>query len=436
MRLKVSTPYIFIFLLGTISSAVSDENVKVSELLPEPLTLESALKLVDLQHPDLRFVEADLLTSRSNLQQIKSENDLSIKLRASAAWIEPSESAINQENEDHKLGLTVNKVFYDFGRSSSSTSIATHLIKSQNYNYLNARQHQYLNVMKRYFDVVLADLQFYRYNEEMAVSYIQYDRTNIRQKLGQFTEIDVAEKNSEYQRIRRLRTYSQNQQRITRSLLAQALNKPNNLPSTVENPELNVLSRKLPDIEELQKRVLDKNPLLTALREKLAAAKNNIQYSKSNYNPNLSGSFQTYSYERETGSSDKWRANITLDVPLWSGDRVDANVAKAKSSVYKVEAEISQQKLLLQQQVLELVLGIATLKIKYDEVSAVMDFTELSLDKSRALYELEVTSDLGYSMVKFSEAERNVVKTNFEIALAWAQLDALSGILLNQKIKR
>jgi len=61
-----------------------------------------------------------------------------------------------------------------------------------------------------------------------------------------------------------------------------------------------------------------------------------------------------------------------------------------------------------------------------------MNFAELSLDKNRALYELEVKADLGYSMVKFSEAERKVVQTSFEIALAWAQLDALSGTLLNK----
>ena len=53
------------------------------------------------------------------------------------------------------------------------------------------------------------------------------------------------------------------------------------------------------------------------------------------------------------------------------------------------------------------------------------------LDKNRALYELEVQSDLGYSMVRFSEAERKVVQTGFNIALSWAQLDGLSGTLLN-----
>jgi hypothetical protein len=73
---------------------------------------------------------------------------------------------------------------------------------------------------------------------------------------------------------------------------------------------------------------------------------------------------------------------------------------------------------------------LETLRIKHEEMQAGMNFAELSLDKNRALYELEVQADLGYSMVLFSEAERNLVKTDFEIALAWAQMDALNGTLL------
>ncbi|MCK5386614.1 MAG: TolC family protein [Gammaproteobacteria bacterium] len=424
---------IVILLMFPLTSAYTAE--AKSESLPEPLTLEVALDLIDQHHPDLRFINADLQTSRSNLQQTLSNNDLNVSLKATAGWIEPSVVSAYQTNEDHRVGLFVNKTLYDFGRSSSQVGAATQQVLSQNLQYLNARQRQHLNVMQRYFNVVLADLQFYRYNEEMAVAYIQFDRIQIRQKLGQHTEVDVAEKEVEYNRIRRLRTHSQNQQRVTRSLLAQALNRPNNLPATVAKPDIDINSRKLPEVEQVQKIVHENNPVLRALRAKLIAAKNNIQFAQASDNPVLTGGLEAFSYTRETGSTDKWRAQITLDIPLWNGGRVDAAVAKAKAAVYKIEAELAQQELLLQQQVLELVLGIETLKIKHEEVLVGMNFTELSLDKSRALYELEVTSDLGYSMVRFSEAERKVVQTSFDIALAWAQLDALSGILLNKTKK-
>jgi outer membrane protein TolC len=417
-------------LMSALTTTYSAE--QKSNVLPEPLTLDLALSLIDQQHPDLRFVNAGVQIANSTLQKVLSNNDLTVSFKASAGWVEPSALASDQSNEDLRTSLIIKKDLYDFGRSSSQSDAVSQQIISQNLLYINANQHQYITVMKRYFDVVLADLQFYRYNEEMAVAYIRYDRMQIRAKLGQFTEVDVAEKYKEYQRIRRLRTQSESQQRVTRSLLAQALNRPNNLPTTVAKPEIDSISRELPDVDSFQKSVNQNNPILLSLRAKLAAAKNNIQFAYASDNPTISGGLEAYTYTRELGSSDKWRAQVTLDVPLWSGSREDAAVAQAKAEVYKVEAQLAQQELLTQQKVLELILDLQTLKIKYDEVLAAMNFAELSLDKNRAQYELEKVSDLGYSMVDFSEAERNVVEVGFDIALAWAQLDALSGTLLNK----
>ena len=436
MQLNIFSISIAMMLLmfSSASIVVAEPKIK-ADSLPEPLTLELALNLVDQQHPDLRYIDADIRNAQSDLQEKEASNDLTINLRAESKWIRPSAIAMNQSTEEQRLVLDVNKTLYDFGRSSSQVDAASQEVVSQKFQYINARQRQHLNVMKRYFDVVLADLQFYRYNEEMAVAYIEFDRTQIREKLGQRTELEVAEKNAAYQRIRRLRTQSQNQQRVTRSLLAQALNKPNSLPATVARPELDVISRKLPEIEFLQKKVKENNPVLTALRAKLIAAKKEINYAHASDNPLLTGGFQAFKYSQPSNTANDWQANVTLDVPLWSGNIVDAAVAKAKAAAYKIEAQLEQQELAAQQQVLELYLGLETLKIQYDEVVANMDFKELALDQNRALYELEVKSDLGYSMVRFSEAERNVVKTGFNIALSWAQLDALSGDLLKQSNK-
>ena len=180
-----------------------------------------------------------------------------------------------------------------------------------------------------------------------------------------------------------------------------------------------------------QKETSEKNPQLSALRAKLAAAKNNIDYARASDNPVLSAGVNAYEHERVTSSSNNWEANITLDIPLWSGNKVDAAVAKAKAESYKIEAQLAQQELAIQQRVLELWLNLETLKVKHEEMQVAMNYAELDLDKTRALYELEVTSDLGYTMVRFSEAERKLVQTKFEIALAWAELDALSGKLLD-----
>ncbi len=423
-------------LLNPLSTAFAFEKITTSTSLPEPLTLDLALSLIEQQHPDLRYSNANVQNARSDLALTQSENDLTISLNAEARFIKPTAIAMNQSTEEQRLVLQFNKTLYDFGRSSARIDAASQQLESQNFQYLDARQQQHLIVLKRYFDVVLADLQFYRYNEEMAVAYIRFDRKREREKLGQNTELDVAETEVEYQRVRYLRTQSENQQRVTRSLLAQSLNRPDDLPATVTKPELDIVKRKLPEIENLQKKVKYNNPILSALRAKLVAAKKDIQYAHASDNPLLIGGFEAFEYAIVTNIANEWQANVVLNVPLWSGNKVDAAVAKAKAAVYKVEAQLAQQELAAQQQVLELWLSIEALKIKYDEVLAAMNFSELSLDKNRALYELEVKADLGYAMVKFSEAERKVAQTSFEIALAWAQLDALSGTLLTSENKK
>ncbi|MEF3193885.1 MAG: transporter, partial [Halothiobacillaceae bacterium] len=55
------------------------------------------------------------------------------------------------------------------------------------------------------------------------------------------------------------------------------------------------------------------------------------------------------------------------------------------------------------------------------------DYRELYLDRSRALYEMEVSTDLGDSMVQMSDARLRSMRTLFALSLAWAELDALLG---------
>ena len=421
--------FLLLFLLNSYSQAA---DITTSESLPEPLTLTAALKLINDQHPDIRYANASVMSALSQLQKAESDNDMTVSLNASANWFKPSTQATYQNQDEHYLELSITKNIYDFGRTASNVDIANQQIKNNKFLLLAARQKHYLDVMQKYFAVVLADLQFYRYNEEMAVVYIRYDRLKNRLKLGQSTEVAVAEKEAEYQRVRRLRMQSQNLQRITRARLAQALNHPTELPSTVNRPELDIMSRKVPEVEAMQKLALENNPELKALRAQVKQAELEIQAAKLLSKPEINGSLSAYKYTEESPTSTQWRANITLSIPLLDGDRIDAGVAKARSRLYQLQARLKQKEMEIQQQVLEVVLGLEIAKVKYEEADTAMNFVELSLDKSRALYELEVKSDLGYAMVKYSAAERKLAKITFDTSLAWATLDALTGRLLNK----
>jgi hypothetical protein len=126
---------------------------------------------------------------------------------------------------------------------------------------------QRLEILARFFDVLLADLSFARYNEAMAVAYIQYDRANVRRELGQFSEVRVAELEAVYQDVRRKRAASQISQRLTRSLLAQAIGRPEELPRDLSRPTLPEIPGEPPDLEEVVAAATSDNGALAALKE-------------------------------------------------------------------------------------------------------------------------------------------------------------------------
>ena len=56
-----------------------------------------------------------------------------------------------------------------------------------------------------------------------------------------------------------------------------------------------------------------------------------------------------------------------------------------------------------------------------------MDYREIYLDRSRALYELEVKTDLGDAMARVSEAERNYLETQFKIDIVRSKIELEVG---------
>ena len=119
---------------------------------------------------------------------------------------------------------------------------------------------QRLAIMQRFFDVLLADLSYSRDSEALAVAYIQFDRARVRAELGQFSPLKVAELEAGYQLILRQRAASEASQRITRSLLAQALGRPERLSRDLITPDLNPATAPLPELDAVVASALKHNP--------------------------------------------------------------------------------------------------------------------------------------------------------------------------------
>ena len=420
---------LFIVLACAMINAVASDDL---EKLPEPFTLEQALAYADRHHPELAISESLLKQAEAGVLQADANDDIDVRIQALAQWIDPAENSPFQESDNHRLSLLLDKPLYDFGLQSTQKEQASRSLQAQQFSYIDTKQKRRLTIMRRFFDVLLADLNFYRYNEEMATSYVRLDKLRDRFELGQVSELEVLEQDVEYQKMRRLRLASRNNQRLTRNALALSLGNPSLIPDTVAKPDLPVLSRKVPDVEELQKQALANNLAIKSLQARMQAAQQAVELARQSDNAVIKGQLEAHAYSRETGSTDAWRAGVLLEVPLSKGGRTDAAVASRKAELYEVQSLLEKKEMDIQQQVLGLWLELESMQAKREEMQVLTDYSELYLDKSRTLYEMEVRATLGDAMITVTKAQYEALKADLEMAYAWAKMDALTGNMIKE----
>ncbi|WP_455201364.1 TolC family protein [Kaarinaea lacus] len=173
------------------------------------------------------------------------------------------------------------------------------------------------------------------------------------------------------------------------------------------------------------------NPVIKALRLKIAAAGDRVKSARSERNPKIDGRVRVSEYARESGSYDEWRVGIVLDVPILASDTVKANVSKRNAELLDMRARLRDVEMEVSQQVLEAWQMLQSLKVAREQTDVQNDYRELYLDQSRTLYEMEVQSDLGDSMVQITEAKLQKAEVEYQLALEWAKLQALMGQEIN-----
>ncbi len=403
-------------------SAVSPEAV-----LPEPLTLEYALSLADANQPDLEQALAELDLAQARERSAQSTTDLTVSAQLRGRYVEPSDVSPDRSHDDHGASLLARKRLYDFGRSGGAVEAAAADVLSQQWRLVEARGVRRVDIMARFFDVLLADLRYARDYEAMSIAYVTYDHARDRRKLGQVSDLVVAERHSYYQDLRRRWYETTAEQRASRMRLARALNWSGRLPTELASPNLQTTATSAPDLDALQAQALQTNPAILAARERVAAFAQRVSSARAGYWPTLDAEAEVAKFSRDLSSRDQWRAGIVLDIPLVSGGKVSAEIAQQQAELRRVQAQLAARQQDVKIAVQELHGQLNVLRIQREEAQALHDFRELYLDRSRLQYEQEMRTDLGDAMVRQSEARLRAAETEFAIAMTRARLEALIG---------
>ena len=121
------------------------------------------------------------------------------------------------------------------------------------------------------------------------------------------------------------------------------------------------------------------------------------------------------------------RASLNFSVPLYQGSHERVARAIAEAEANQIRAELQQLKFDVRDDLFALLQELQVASAERTAADTRETYRDLYLDRSRALYEMDVRADLGDAQAKLLEASWLSRKADFKLAVTWAQLDALLG---------
>ena len=163
------------------------------------------------------------------------------------------------------------------------------------------------------------------------------------------------------------------------------------------------------------------------MRRQLAAAQARLDRARAGGGPVIDAEMEAAEYSRDGSSRDPFRVGLVFKMPLYTGGSVDADIASEQAGITRLRADMLAKEMDVNQRLLERWQDIYVLHAQRDEVAVLQDFRDLYLDRSRAQYELDLRTDLGDAMGRFSEARLEAARVRYALELVWERLGALTG---------
>ncbi len=399
------------------------------------LTLAQALQAAEAPHPDIQIAEAERELALADQAVVGARRDLSIQAEGRLQRVKPANSDADYVS-DNSVRFAARKNLFDFGRSDNAKGAARALLEARELSLTDTRDQRRIDIMARFFDVLVADYQFTADNEYMSVAFVTFD--NARERLEQklISRVDVAELEARYQTWLIRRNDSLKRQRLTRALLANAMNQPGQLMAELEDPTLPGNQIPLVEYEALLP-LLENNPKLKASRQALEASRQRMDANRAERNPSLDAELEANEYgSRKLPGRDAVRAGVVLSWPLYQGGRVSAQLAREQAQFHKLQAEAEKLRRDLQQSLLSVWMEAEQLqKTTRNATKIQADYRDLALERARGQYEMELKATLGETMAATAEAKLQQRAVEYQLALALAKMQALLGQSLPQPAK-
>ena len=408
---------------------VLGDEERIPPPLPEPLTLSDALLIGTQSHPELAVAQNQVAAAEISLGKVDASYGVNafVELQPRLSSRAAADSVDFQD--DSRYGLVIRKRLTDFGRTESRKEAAQSDIAASQARFVTRLDRHRLGIMRSFFAVILADHAYRARNERLAIAYFRYSRmAERRDRFEQYSDLEVAKQEAAYRKAYVARHRADLERRQRRHALALKLGRPGELSSELLVPDLSAYrDREIPEYSNVIDEAIATSSILKAHRANVASAQAKVSVAEKLNSPVVSADFEAREYHDSSFSSrDRYRLNLKFIMPLFDGTHVrDTEVALAENALAQKQAELLMAEYGIREDVLSLISDLLVNRAAIVAAEADETYRSYYQDRSRAMYEMEMRSDLGDAQAAAAEAMLEAARVDFEQALLWAELDAL-----------
>ncbi|MDT8451842.1 MAG: TolC family protein [Gammaproteobacteria bacterium] len=415
------------FILVSLASLMSAFSVQAEEAepLPTPLTLEYVLEQPARMSPTFLRQQASVLQAQAQQMEVTALDSLSFDLLGRLGKRE-----FRNEDQDYNLAaLHMGLPLYDFGRTAASEQAWSLDARANEYRLESIEQQFRLDLMRAYFNVLLAEVRYRVENEAMAIAYVTLDKVREAHVIGLASDIELYESEKNYQKVLLKRQRARTDLRRLPMLLVNAMGRTDAILPDLTLPKLTGPPETLLELEDYLRIALDNNPDILAAKQAYDASQYRVESAQAGARPIIRadawvGQLSSYPEQRE----GHWQAQVSIDFPLYDGglnksqvDRERAQRQETRAGVFEIEQQIREK-------IMNLYFQLELLAVEKQAVEASQTAADYNLDYKRAIYENELQTDLGNAMVRITQTDYDALEFNLKRALLWAKMQALTGM--------
>ncbi len=318
---------------------------------PQHLTLRQAWTIALQNHPQIqsgelktRAAEQDVTIARSNyFPQISGD---ATRAYASDGTRLAATGGINNPLiiDRGSYGVSVNQLITDFGRTASRVGAAKANAEAQSAHTEDTRELVLFEVTRAYYNVLRAQALLQVADSTLAVRNQLLDKVTALRDVGIKSDLDVSFARRDVDEAEQLQLLSQNGVTDALATLSQALGYGEQKEFTLEKTPPPMPPAQFDD---LLRTALDQNPELLALKADVDAAQLSYKAERAANYPTVNAVGYTGATpirDGQTIDANYAAAGITIDIPIFTGGRLDAAARGAELRAEAAQRDFEERR--------------------------------------------------------------------------------------------